>query len=52
MALLSRHPGTLQAWKTALNLLPGRLRGTCRDLLRVGMGERKNGFEGKVKRKM
>jgi len=41
-------PGALQAWKTALDLLPGRLMGTCRDLLRAGTGECKDGFEGKV----
>lgn len=37
----------LRAW-TAAPALPGRLMGTCRDLLRAGTGEREDGFEGKV----
>lgn len=40
-------PGVLRAW-TAAPALPGRLMGTCRDLLRAGTGERKDSFEGKV----
>lgn len=38
MALLSGNLGVLPAWKAALDLLPGRMMGTCRHLLGPGLG--------------